>query len=254
LTSTTIVHLEASHHTNQYQPTMLALMRPTSPFLSRDTLPVLDLFDRIAAQKRLRDLDYPSSLGFTNGIGSGLGLKRQDDKYIATCALPGVKRQDIRLELLGNRTLSIHVHSSNQEPAAETDGSNQAHGMPDQDTKSVPERPGSSMLMHRSVTLPQLVDAAGITCTYQDGLLRIEVPAQAPALDEEEHGRMEALRQEAQDAAAHVAELEKQLREGRTKAAEAESALRSAQMDISRATMARRHTLTLDGAGQHCSH
>ena len=117
--------------------------------------------------------------------------------------------------------------------------------MPEQDTNSVPERIESSMLMHRSVTLPQLVDAAGITCTYQDGLLRIEVPAQAPALDEEEHARMEALRQEVHDAAAHVAELEKKLREGRTKAAEAESALRSAQMDISRATKARRHTLTL---------
>jgi HSP20 family molecular chaperone IbpA len=224
---------------------MLALVRPTSNFLSCDTLPVLDLFDSIAGTKRWRYLDYPSSLGFTNGIGSSLELKRQDDKYIATCALPGVKQQDIRLELLGNRTLAIHVHSSNKQPAEETDGSIQAHAMPDQDAKSVPERTESSMLMHRSVTLPQLVDAAGITCTYQDGLLRIEVPAQAPALDEEEHGRLEALQREAQDADAQVAELEKQLREGRIKAAEAESALRAAQVDISRATKARRHTLTL---------
>jgi HSP20 family molecular chaperone IbpA len=220
-------------------------MRPTSNFLPCDASPVLDLFDRIAAKKRRRYLDYPSSLGFTNGVGSSLELKRQDDKYIATCALPGVKQQDIRLELLGNRTLAIYVHSSNKQLAVETDGSNQAHAMSDQDAKSVPERTESSLLMRRSVTLPQLVDAAGITCTYQDGLLRIEVPDQAPALDEEEHGRMETLRREVQNAAAHVAELEKQLREGRTKAAEAESALRSAQLDISRATKARRHTLTL---------
>ena len=65
-------------------------------------------------------------------------------------------------------------------------------------------------------------------------------PAQPPALVAEQRSHIDAHKQEAKDATALVVELESQLREQRAKAAEAQSALRSAQPDISRAVNARR--------------
>ena len=78
----------------------------------------------------------------------------------------------------------------------------------------------SVVVMERSVNLPQLVDDCGITCTYQDGLLHIEIPIQAPSLDDEHSTLVARLEQDAADAGAQAAELAKQLREQKAKAEE----------------------------------
>jgi hypothetical protein len=103
----------------------------------------------------------------------------------------------------------------------------------------------SVVVMERSVNLPQLVDSCGITCTYQDGLLRIEIPIQAPSLDDEHRTLVARLEQDAADAGAQVAELAKQLREQKAKAEEALTALRLAQRDANRALQTRCHTLAI---------
>ena len=42
------------------------------------------------------------------------------------------------------------------------------------------------VILEKMLTLPQPVDDAGITCSYSDGLLRIEIPIVAPADTERE--------------------------------------------------------------------
>ena len=56
------------------------------------------------------------------------------------------------------------------------------------------------VVLDQQLTLPQPVDTAGITCTYRDGLLRIQVPIVAPALGDDHRELMAALEQEANDA------------------------------------------------------
>jgi hypothetical protein len=95
--------------------------------------------------------------------------------------------------------------------------------------------------MKRSIALPQLVDVSDVKCNYQDGLLRIEIPIQAPRLEEEDQTRIATLEEEAKEAAKHVTELERKLRECKSKAHAAQSALRSAQLHVH----TRRHTLAI---------
>ena len=83
--------------------------------------------------------------------------------------------------------------------------------------------------MRRSVALPHMVDAAGISCSYKDGLLRIQVPIMPPILshDDDHALRVDKLQQELKDAEELVSEFESKLAEHKAKAAAAREALRS---------------------------
>ena len=241
---------------------MLAALHPTQ---------LLFDFEPVLAPRRPVFCPQYAPMAFTQ---TGLQLSRDEDKYIVTSALPGVKREDIHVELMGNRILRLYVEQA---------ASSRAFSRPDQ-PKSTPsdkdphhpdERPSadafsspapeaaatakpapsctinlaaqleSVVVIERSVNLPQLVDSGGITCTYRDGLLRIEIPIQAPSLDDEHRTLVARLEQDAADAGAQVAELAKQLREQKAKAEEALTALRLAQRDANRALQTRCHTLAI---------
>ena len=113
--------------------------------------------------------------------------------------------------------------------------------------ESEPEQaaPEPVIVVDAQLTLPQPVDTAGITCSYQDGLLRIHVPIVAPGPDEEHRDLVDALEQEATIAASMVADLEQQLREQKAKAREAQLAVHAAKVGVHRALQARRHALTI---------
>ena len=75
--------------------------------------------------------------------------------------------------------------------------------------------------MRRSVALPHMVDAAGISCSYKDGLLRIQVPIMPPILshDDDHTIRVDKLQQELKDSEELVSEFESKLAEHKTTAA-----------------------------------
>ena len=84
------------------------------------------------------------------------------------------------------------------------------------------------VILEKMLTLPQPVDDAGITCSYSDGLLRIEIPIVAPA-DTEREQELVKLQEDISEAAAQLATLEQQVREQREKVQAAHSALRKAR-------------------------
>lgn len=199
-----------------------------------------------------------------NGVCRHLHLSRETGAYIVTAALPGIRAEEIsRIELVGNRILHLEVRKKIDKPtadptkpaAAEKAGTvvDAAAPAPDllpeevvvvESESSTPESE-SVVVMDKSLTLPQLVDGAGIACSYQDGLLRIVVPMAAPTLDDEHRELIAALEQEHKDAAAQVATLQQQLKEQKEKAIETQMALRSAQVGVHHAAQSRRHTLTI---------
>ena len=210
-------------------------------------------------------------------------LAREADAYIVTAALPGVKAAEIsRIELVGNRTIHLEVKKPvigayKVEPPAKLAPANSATATASAAAPDLLEEvvvvesqssaadnapstgtepamaapcvaaanPTAVVVMDKSLTLPQLVDGAGITCSYQDGLLRIVVPMAAPTLDDEHRELIAALEQEHKDAATQVASLQQQLREQKEKAIETQMALRSAQVGAHRAAQSRRHTLII---------
>jgi len=84
------------------------------------------------------------------------------------------------------------------------------------------------VILEKSLTLPQPVDDTGITCSYSDGLVRIEIPIVAP-VDTEREQELAKLQEDLSEAAAQLATFEQQVREQREKVQAAHSALRKAR-------------------------
>ena len=192
-------------------------------------------------------------------------LAREGDCYVVSAALPGVRPDEIScVEVVGNRTVRLEVTKKRpraapaapKAPAPDTTAPSS-----DADEAVVVEDPASTaatidsaaaeepleaiVVLDQRLALPQPVDTAGITCTYQNGLLRIQVPIVAPALGDDHRELMAALEQEAKDAETKVVELAQQLKEQQAKAREAQQALHSAKIGVHRACQTRRHALAV---------
>ena len=208
-------------------------------------------------------LDYASlPTAMSNGCLGSMSLTREGDKYVATCAMPGVKRDDISLEIQGNRMLTIKVQSGSKAssmhhpPGAATSNgdtndqrANTADQTQDKELESAEGGKSSQhsfVVMERSAALPQLVDPSAITSTYTDGLLRVEIPIQPPALDDGPLARIAELEQQAKDADARIAELCKELSELKATARDAHQAVRRERAEAQRALQASRHVPTIE--------
>jgi len=193
-------------------------------------------------------------------------LAREGDCYVVSAALPGVRPDEIScVEVVGNRTVRLEVTKKRPRaaPAAPKAPAPDAAAAPssDADEPVVVEDPASTaatidsaaaeepleaiVVLDQMLALPQPVDTAGITCTYQNGLLCIQVPIVAPALGDDHRELMAALEQEAKDAETKVVELAQQLKEQQAKAREAQQALHSAKIGVHRACQTRRHALAV---------
>ena len=116
---------------------MLAMMWPTHSHLGHGHPDAWPLLPRSSVFRRHLAHDFGShALDFEpfrdalhRGVGpfsdlSGIGaldLSQQDGKYIITSALPGVRKDHIRLELVGNRHLRLRVCYKESEREEETD-------------------------------------------------------------------------------------------------------------------------------------
>jgi len=141
-------------------------------------------------------------------------LTREGDCYVVSAALPGVRPDEIScVEVVGNRTVRLEVTKKRpraapaapKAPAPKAPAPDTTTPSSDADEAVVIEDPASTaatidsaaaeepieaiVVLDQTLALPQPVDTAGITCTYQNGLLRIQVPIVAPALGDDHRGR-----------------------------------------------------------------
>ncbi|MFS0636237.1 Hsp20/alpha crystallin family protein [Mesobacillus foraminis] len=89
-------------------------------------------------------------------------IRDAGDKQIITAALPGVKKEQISLNILGN---SLTISVQNQDILTEED-----------DQKKTFRRFGSYQSASRMVTLPHSIDEKQVKASYRDGLLEITIP------------------------------------------------------------------------------
>ena len=253
------------------RPVMLAFMPHPRHFFDADAEDADALFGAFPARGcRAR----ASGAGAALVPSGSMQLVREGDCYVVSAALPGVRPEEIScIEVVGNRTVRLEVkktrpraaQASCPKPEAPAPGDDAEEPVVVEDPTSAAGAAGGSdsaaastdraaeeeqqteavVVLDQQLTLPQPVDTAGITCTYQDGLLRIKVPIEAPDLGDDHRELLAALEQEATGAAALVAELAQQLKEQKAKAMEAQQALHSAKIGVHRAAQTRRHTLTI---------
>ena len=94
------------------------------------------------------------------GWNPQLDVTEEDDKLVLEMDLPGVRREDVNVELRGH-TLII---TGSRKIVRRIVGARYAHS----------ERVSGSF--RRSVSLPRQVDEEGITAAMQEGILRLELP------------------------------------------------------------------------------
>jgi HSP20 family molecular chaperone IbpA len=183
------------------------------------------------------------------GTGRLLGpmrLEAEEGRLVAKLAAPGVKADRMSVELVGNRVLQVRVSMDTKGKDRSGADSACASSSP-KETNAGTQQPAarSTVVMERSVALPLLVDPTAITSTYADGLLRVDIPIQPPAMDDGPRARIAELEQEAKDADARIAELSKELTELKTKARDAHQAARREKAEAQRALQGSRHTLAI---------
>ena len=135
----------------RYQPTELATWSP---------------IDRLAnlrdEMNRLFEFTSPTrETAFFSGWTPALDVYDDKNSFVVVAEVPGMKKEDIEITLRDGNTLTIsgELKSQFENKEGETFRSERYFGK-----------------FQRSVTLPCAVDASLVNATYQDGILKIELP------------------------------------------------------------------------------
>lgn len=89
-----------------------------------------------------------------------IDVEDTDEAYVVTADLPGFEREDIEVQV-ENNTLTLRA---TREEETEEEGSNYLH------------RERSTSSLSRSVTLPDPVDEADASASYNNGVLTVTLP------------------------------------------------------------------------------
>lgn len=145
-----------------------------------------------------RMFDMPALFRFpmTRDLGRSspsVDVRETDSQYIIEAELPGVRKEDIRVQCFEGRTISLDGFYSRKYSAP---SSNELSGKPEEDTSesmSVEKRSSSTDVakeqphnvlqaeraegkFFRSFTLPEEIDCSKIDVTFENGLLSIIAP------------------------------------------------------------------------------
>jgi HSP20 family protein len=124
----------------------------------------ISLFDPMTQQiNRLFHNLVPREWPFEKPFGGDMKIDLSEDKnhYIVRADLPGAKKDDIQVEIDGNRvTISAHTESVKEEKKGET----------------VIHTERYEGRIYRSFSLETGVDQAHAEATYRDGVLELKLP------------------------------------------------------------------------------
>lgn len=126
--------------------------------------PFREMLSLREAMNQLLESSFVRPGGGAQGAGQGQGLPldvhEQGDNYVVTAALPGVKPEDIHIDVLGD-TLTIRAETSQ-----ETERNQGGYLLRER-------RRGA---IQRSITLPTALDADNVDADYEHGILTIILP------------------------------------------------------------------------------
>lgn len=107
----------------------------------------------------------PGAMGFTATWGPAVDVYEKDGKYHVEFAVPGLKKDDIEIEVNDN---SLTVSGKTKEDKA--DESPRYHYREIRRTE-----------FSRTIQFPQEINAEQVTASYDNGILKLSVPSAKPA-------------------------------------------------------------------------
>ncbi len=126
-------------------------------------------------QKGMDDL-FTAMTGGTRAVGYPfwrqtrlfplLNVRQQEDCFVVTAEIPGMKHEDLEIKV-EEETLSLKGERKPLEPS---------------EGASYHRRERASGTFHRSLTLPNKVDAENVKANYKDGVLTVNLPFHKAAL------------------------------------------------------------------------
>lgn len=109
------------------------------------------------------------------GFAPALDVSEDKDAYTVKANLPGVKPEDVNIELeQGVLTISGEIKDESQQPQSQPGAQGQKQGQQQQGTHHIRERHYGRFF--RSITLPTDVDANKAEATFEHGVLTLRVP------------------------------------------------------------------------------
>jgi HSP20 family protein len=125
-----------------------------SPF--RNMLSLREAMDQLVEQSFIRPFPAP----FEDGFPLAVDVRTEGDDYVLTAAVPGLKPEELKIEILGD-TVTIR-------------------GEVKEETKREEENYLVREMRHgqfqRSVTLPALLNAARAEASVENGMLSLRLP------------------------------------------------------------------------------
>jgi HSP20 family protein len=113
--------------------------------------------------------------GGTGGSPLALDVHETENEYVVHASMPGVKPDDIQVQVVGD-TLTIHGETSSESPqAGQAQQSQQGQQGQGRRTLLRERRYGS---YSRTITLPMPVDPDNVRATYEHGVLNLTLPKQ----------------------------------------------------------------------------
>ena len=168
-------------------------------------------------------------------------IEHKDDSYFIRLETPGVKKEDLKVELVARRTLVV---TACDKPASQpTDA--ETHGQ-------TPPQPICKLC--KRVDVPRDADWSKVQLSYADGLLTAVVPKITHEAGEQdvaaEYGeKAGALHAEVKERLTKLQALQAALQEEQRAAAKAQQALREAKAEFARTVAEEKRQLAIDGVG-----
>ncbi|MCD6514944.1 MAG: Hsp20/alpha crystallin family protein [Candidatus Asgardarchaeia archaeon] len=113
--------------------------------------------------------EYPEKIEEERYIEPLTDVYEDKDYVYVTMEIPGIRKEDIKVKLLDNRTLVVKAESKFEEELKD---------------KNIVRRERGIAKFYRRITLPCEVDKSGITAKYNNGVLEIKLPK----IEKEEEG------------------------------------------------------------------
>jgi HSP20 family protein len=130
------------------------------PNITRYTSPFDDLFSEFGKGFFVKPYAFPAG----TEVSIKLDVKEDDKSYTVRADIPGVKKEDIQVDIDGN---VVSVRAETKQEKEEKKGEKVVYS----------ER--SFGMMSRSFSLPVEVDEKGAKAEYKDGVLNLTLPKKA---------------------------------------------------------------------------
>eukprot|EP00286_Rhodomonas_abbreviata_P004114 CAMPEP_0181347390 /NCGR_PEP_ID=MMETSP1101-20121128/33853_1 /TAXON_ID=46948 /ORGANISM="Rhodomonas abbreviata, Strain Caron Lab Isolate" /LENGTH=235 /DNA_ID=CAMNT_0023459601 /DNA_START=71 /DNA_END=778 /DNA_ORIENTATION=- len=174
---------------------------------------------------------HPADGFVSHGYDVKPTTEEKGEGYVIRVETPGMKREDLKVELQGNRSVIVTGQTETLCPV------NESIIEQERQTKK-PRKKSESLFLWKRAEIPADADPTRIQLKYSDGILTVEVPRLHTAFDQlsfdTDDEKTEELKKEVEEKLAKVKELQAELESAASSAWAAQERLRAARKESSR--------------------